>query len=261
MSIVCANAAVFARKPTAVLIDTDNTLYPYEPAHEKGMRAVIDKAKRVLGIDEDVFRLAFDEARKLIKARLGGTASSHSRLLYMQQTLELLNLKTQLYLALDFEQTYWRTFLASAVLFAGAKEFVQAVRRAGIATAVITDLNTQIQFRKLIYFGLNDCFDYVVTSEEAGAEKPAAAPFELALDKLGVKPETAIMIGDNPVADIEGARNLGLTAIQKRHSGVEVASGKHKPDLVFDEFPELQKFLVGQGWLDPTPKKAAAKKS
>ena len=60
----------------------------------------------------------------------------------------------------------------------------------------MTDLGAQIQFRKLIYFGLNECFDFVVTSEEAGAEKPAAIPFELALGKLGVAPNEAFMIGD-----------------------------------------------------------------
>jgi len=260
MSVSCANPTFFARKPAAVLFDTDNTLYSYNPAHEQAMRAVVDKAKRVLGIDEDTFHEAFEEARRIIKARLEGTAASHSRLLYMQQTLELLNLRTQLYLALDFEQAYWRTFLSSATLFSGVKEFVLALRRAGVATAVITDLTTQIQFRKLIYFGLNDCFDFVVTSEEAGAEKPAAAPFELTLAKLGVAPEDAIMIGDNPIADIGGAKKLGFVTAQKRHAGVEIAA-KPKPDIVFDEFPELGRFLAGQGWLETPDKKKAAKKS
>ena len=63
--------------------------------------------------------------------------------------------------------------------------------------ANITDLTAQIQFRKLIYFGLDELFDYVVTSEEAGMDKPHKSAFELAIKKLNCRPEKIIMIGDD----------------------------------------------------------------
>ena len=44
-------------------------------------------------------------------------------------------------------------------------------------------------FRKIIFFGLEQYFDYVVTSEEAGIDKPSKAPFELALKKLDLLPD------------------------------------------------------------------------
>ena len=72
---------------------------------------------------------------------------------------------------LDLEQTYWRTFLINCKLFSGVLDFVQLLKSKGIATANITDLTAQIQFRKLVYFGLDEYFDYVVTSEEAGKDK------------------------------------------------------------------------------------------
>ena len=261
MTLSCYNREPFERKPRAVLLDIDNTLYHYDPAHKTAMKAVTAKANTLLGFDEGDFTDAFTKARADIKARLGGTAACHSRLLYMQQTLELLGLKTQLYMALDFEQTYWRTFLSHAALFPGAKEFLQTLHRAGISTCAVTDLGAQIQFRKLIYFGLNDCFDFVVTSEEAGAEKPAAAPFELALSKLGAKHEETFMIGDEAATDILGARAANIAAVQKRHSGVQTFTDKRKPDIVFDTFPELEKYLADYGWIESTAKKATAKKS
>jgi HAD superfamily hydrolase (TIGR01549 family) len=259
MTLTCNNKAPFKRKPKAVLFDIDNTLYPYAPAHKAAMEAVADKADNLLGLDQKDFLDAFDKARTAIKARLGGTAACHSRLLYMQQTLELLGLKTQLYMALDFEQTYWRTFLSSAALFLGVKEFFQALRRAGIATCAVTDLGAQIQFRKLIYFGLNDYFDFVVTSEEAGAEKPAAAPFKLALDKLGASPDEVFMIGDEAATDILGAKSAGIAAVQKRHNGIQVFSDKREPDIVFENFPELAKHLAIYGWIESAAKKAVRK--
>ena len=62
-------------------------------------------------------------------------------------------------------------------MFPKVHNFISAARNKGILTAVITDLTSQIQFRKLIYFGLDDEFDFVVTSEEVGKDKPAKAAF------------------------------------------------------------------------------------
>ena len=41
--------------------------------------------------------------------------------------------------------------------------------------------------RKLTYFGLEDIFDAVVTSEEVGADKPDPRAFNLILKKLNLK--------------------------------------------------------------------------
>ena len=157
------------RAPQAIIFDTDNTLYAYGHPHACATAAAEEKAVRLLGCEVGDVRQAFSQARQEVKRRLGRTASSHSRLLYFQRGIELLGRKTQLVITLDLEQTYWRTFLAHCELFPGVREFLMALRSRGIGTAIITDLTSQIQFRKIIYFGLDDCFDYVVTSEEAGA--------------------------------------------------------------------------------------------
>ncbi len=245
MSLDIRNPDRLHGRPTAVLFDTDNTLYPYPPAHEHAMKLTREKARSLLGIDGATFDEAFRQARQEIKERLGPVASSHSRLLYFQRTVELLGLRTQMLITLDLEQTYWRSFLSHAILFEGVKEFLETLRREDIATAVITDLTAQIQFRKLIYLGLADYFDYVVTSEEAGADKPSEAPYLLASEKLSRPDGNIWFIGDDPVADIGGARrHLEATVLQKRHSGVKVTNGADGPDIVFDSYPALQKFFL-----------------
>ena len=109
------------------------------------------------------------------------------------------------------EQTYWRTFLQSCILFPNVRELLNKLNNLNIQTAIITDLNSQIQFRKIIFFGLEQYFDYVVTSEEAGFDKPSKAPFELALKKLNLLPNECWMIGDNLNADILGGKRCVLT--------------------------------------------------
>lgn len=232
--------------PDAVLFDTDNTLYPYDPAHAAAQEAVKEKVMNTFSISAKDFHTTFDEARRQIKTRLGHTASSHSRLLYLQRMLEIMGLGSQVLLALDFEQTYWRTFLANAALFDDVKEVLDDLRLLGIPTAIVTDLTAQIQFRKVVYFGLDNYFDYIVTSEEAGFDKPHEAPFQIALEKMQPKGDCIWMIGDNPINDIWGGKEkINAVTLQKIHDGVEPGTGLNRPDALFGEFFELRKLIAG----------------
>ena len=240
----------FDRLPDAILFDTDNTLYPYDPAHAAAQRAVRDKVVKTFSIKPADFDKTFKEAREQVKSRLKGTASSHSRLLYLQRMLELMGLGSQVLLALDFEQTYWRTFLSNAMLFEEVKELLDDIRLLGIPTAIVTDLTAQIQFRKVVYFGLDHYFDYIVTSEEAGFDKPHEAPFQIALEKMRPKGDCIWMIGDNPVNDIRGGREkIGAVTIQKIHEGTPLGGGENAPDASFQEFGALRRCLAKLGEL------------
>ena len=215
MPLKIINEKNFLELPKAIIFDTDNTLYSYAPANELALKSVFTKAELLLDINRTLFEEKFKEARLEIKKRICNQASSHSRLLYIQRTIELLGFKTQLLVTLDLEQTYWRTFLQSCKLFPNVRELLDKLNNLNIQTAIITDLNSQIQFRKIIFFGLEQYFDYVVTSEEAGFDKPHKAPFELALKKLNLESKECWMIGDNIISDILGGNNFGLTTLHK----------------------------------------------
>jgi HAD superfamily hydrolase (TIGR01549 family) len=243
--IQITNQNRFLRLPDAVLFDTDNTLYPYDPAHAAAQKAVQEKVMSTFSISARDFDTAFNEARKQIKARLGHTASSHSRLLYLQRMLEIMGLGSQVLLALDFEQTYWRTFLANATLFDDVKELLDDLRLLAIPTAIVTDLTAQIQFRKVVYFGLDHYFNFIVTSEEAGFDKPHEAPFQIALEKMQPKGDCIWMIGDNPINDIRGAKEkINSATLQKLHDGVVLGEGPNTPDASFKDFKELRQLIA-----------------
>jgi putative hydrolase of the HAD superfamily len=88
---------------------------------------------------------------------------------------------------------------------------------------VLTNGVTEWQREKLDHYGLTEYVDAVVVSEEAGAHKPNAAPFELAEER--VTAETFWMIGDDREADVEGAQAAGW-------NGVHVSSPESVPDAV-----------------------------
>ena len=242
------NKSFLSHLPDAVFFDADNTLYAYDPAHRSALCAVRDKACSMFHISSSTFDDAFGKAKCEIKATLGNVASSHSRLLYFQKLLEGIGLGSQLMLALEFEQTYWRTFLVNATLFAGLKDLLDDFRLLGIPMAVVTDLTAQIQFRKIVYFGLDKYFDFIVTSEEAGCEKPDSVPFKLALNKISPTPTRVWMIGDSAANDILGAREaIGAITFQKLHQGVLEGTGNMCADVVFDEFSQIRKLLKSVG--------------
>lgn len=238
------------KSPSVVLCDLDNTFYEYAPADRFAMTAVRNKAQQLLGLGPLDFQRAFEEAKGDVKSRLGNTASSHSRLLYFQRMIEIVGMKTQILVSLDLEQTYWRTFLTQAKILPGVKEFLEELRLLGIPTAVVTDLTAQIQFRKLIYFQLDGYFDYIVTSEEAGADKPSPAPFRLALEKFGYPKGPVWMIGDHAQNDIEGAKSaVGAVTFQiRRVDGEQHSCGA--PDVHFDNFLSLLRLLRSVNGVD-----------
>jgi putative hydrolase of the HAD superfamily len=64
--------------------------------------------------------------------------------------------------------------------------------------------------------GLDDLIETVHTSAATGYEKPHPEMFNIALRTAG-SPDAVWMVGDNPVADYEGAEQLGIDAILARH--------------------------------------------
>lgn len=237
MKINC-DREVLTKRPGAVIFDLDNTLYDYEHPHGKALAEVRAKLGRSAGIAPARFDALYDEARKSVKADLKDNASAHSRLLYFQRMIELTGLRSDVVMALDCEQTYWRTFLSAASLFPDVEETMRLIRSLGIQMAIVTDLTAQIQFRKIVYFGLESIVDHVITSEEAGADKPAAPIFAIARRKLDLKPGAPVwMIGDDAKKDCEGAKaHLGAVTFLRRHGMAAPATA----DIVFDRFDEVK---------------------
>ena len=227
--------------PSCVLLDLDNTLYAYEPAHQAGLLAAQLAAEQTLKIKPRDFYNAVEDARAELKRRLGPTASSHHRLLYFQRAIELCGLASQVASALQFTNAYWTGFLKASELFPEVHEFLDDLRLLGVPVIILTDLTAEIQFRKFLYWRLDRQIDWIVTSEEAGADKPDPRMFRLALAKLGGIEGTVWMIGDNPVADIRGAKeSIGAVTFQVLASGIAKCD---EADHHIENFAQLRAHL------------------
>jgi putative hydrolase of the HAD superfamily len=70
--------------------------------------------------------------------------------------------------------------------------------------------------------------------------------FWLTLDELGVAPEHAVHVGDDPVLDVQGAKEAGMRAIYVAPSRSQ--RSRVKPDAVI---PDLGQLVVALQALKP----------
>lgn len=70
--------------------------------------------------------------------------------------------------------------------------------------------------------GLAHYFQATLSAPRLGCAKPGAAIFHLACDALGVAPQEALYVGDDPRLDIEGAQRAGLQTVWINRFGREL---------------------------------------
>lgn len=78
---------------------------------------------------------------------------------------------------------------------------------------VITNGFADVQDLKLVHSKMRDYFENIITSEIVGHKKPMKEMFEKAVELIGTTASECIMIGDNPITDIQGAINASLDVI------------------------------------------------
>jgi HAD superfamily hydrolase (TIGR01549 family) len=105
-------------------------------------------------------------------------------------------------------------------LMPGTKSILNYLSAKGYPLYIITNGFDEIQSIKLISSGIETYFQEVVTSQKAGHKKPAREIFDYALAKGNFKPSEAIMIGDNLLTDIGGAKNANIDAVYFNPSNI-----------------------------------------
>lgn len=104
-----------------------------------------------------------------------------------------------------------------------------------VKVAIITNGSTQRQKAKINNTNLNSCFEIIIISEEVGFSKPDKRIFEFALNKLIVKPEDALFVGDDIEKDIGGCQNANI-------KGIWFNPHKHKNDTDIKPYAEVNSF-------------------
>lgn len=112
---------------------------------------------------------------------------------------------------------YRRAKEGNMVLYPHVRQTIISLIRMGLKLGLVSDAPRMSAWSRLVALGLASFFDTVVANEDTGKRKPDPAPFQLALSRLEVKPQEAIMIGDWAERDMVGAKALGMKTAFARY--------------------------------------------
>ena len=133
-------------------------------------------------------------------------------------------------------------FPDECITFPKAHEVLGMLAGNGLRLGLITNGAAVWQQRKIDSLGIADYFGVILISEAEGVRKPHPEIFRRAVDTLGVSAEEAVMVGDNPEADIRGAKSFGMKAVWKQD---DYWDPPEIVDAVIDNLEELPQVLQG----------------
>ena len=202
------------KRPKIIFFDVGGTLIYPEPSVGRVYYEVAKKHGVVAPSAEAVAR-AFQSAVGGLSE--GQTHSKRNARKWWRgqvgRTFALLGHRESLALDRIFEELFdyfarpeaWR-------LFDEVDGTLERLRTADLRLGIISNWDYRL-LRILAGFKILEQFDPVVISFDVGFEKPEKEIFLLACKRAGVKPLEALMVGDSPEEDFEGARAAGMNAV------------------------------------------------
>ena len=101
-------------------------------------------------------------------------------------------------------------------LYEGAAELLRTLRARGCGVWLLSNAQAMFTRWELERLGLEGLFDGVYLSSDYGCKKPDPRFFKALLQERGIDPGQAVMIGNDGICDIEGARAAGLSTVYIR---------------------------------------------
>jgi putative hydrolase of the HAD superfamily len=143
-------------------------------------------------------------------------------------------------LAKELRTDFRASFPRACRLFPDATETLTTLRASGLKLGLVTNGSVRMQSGKIEHLALASMFDTMLISDAEGCAKPDVRIFHRALERLDVRPEHAVFVGDHPEVDVAGARAAGMRAIWRRSPRWP---GPVEADAVIEEAGELVRLL------------------
>lgn len=201
-----------------VIFDIDGTMYSYQHSNKIALQELGVFCLNHLGWDAETFDRLFKQAQQLVKKRVNmDCCVNHNRLIRFQCMLEL-ERKPLFPYAIEMYHCYWDSFLNAMKPEPGLLKFIKYIAGKGIKIGIGTDMTSYIQYQKLERLSVLPWISWIVSSEEAGVEKPGSKFFQLCLEKAATAPDECLFIGDHLEKDVLGPVSQGMKAAWY-HSG------------------------------------------
>ena len=213
----------------AVIFDLDNTLIDFIKMKKEAVRSAIKAMiKAGLKINES------EEYKNLMNLYLKlGIESENVFQEFLKSKLGRIDEK-MLAAAINAYLKTKNNFLKP---YPNVKPTLSRLVKKGIKLAIVTDAPKVKAYQRLLAMDIEKYFDFIIGFEDAGKKK-TDLPFKIAIEKLKLKPEEIMVIGDSIKRDVIPARELDMVAVLAKYGNQEKI-GKIKPDHEINDIKEI----------------------
>ena len=193
---------------TTVLFDLDHTLWDYESNSRETLIELFENYQlKNLGITNEFdFIRIFEKVNHDMWDRYnhGEIDRAYIKTFRFTSILENFNISNN-ELGLQLSAEYIADCPKKGKLLPFAEETLNYLHTK-YKLAVVTNGFEDVQHTKLNCAGIKDYFHEVITSDKSGYRKPSREIFDYALSTMSCSNNQALMIGDNLITDMMGAR-------------------------------------------------------
>lgn len=139
-----------------------------------------------------------------------------------------------------FRELYAENTSKRSFLYDGVREGLDAMKQSGYRLGCVTNKAGEFTRPILRDLGVEDYFEVIICGDDTPRKKPDPLPLLTAAERMSVKPENALMLGDSQ-SDVKAARAAGFQIVCMSYGynhGEDIRS--FDPDAVIDSFTELQ---------------------
>lgn len=131
-------------------------------------------------------------------------------------------------------------------LYPGTLQMLQTLKKSGKKVYLLSNAQRIFTEYEMKALGIYDCFEKIYISSDYDYKKPDLRFFERILNECNVDLKTAIMIGNDGICDIKGAKNAGLHTLYV-HSNISPKEDFPDADYVLPEMDmkKIEHILLG----------------
>ena len=212
------------KKYSCIFFDLDHTLWDYETNSKETLEELYGHYRlQEIGVtDFTIFHLRFNEVNAALwelydTGKIDSTVIRKERFKQILESFHAYDEK----LSLDISHDFLTTCPKKGALMPSAIQVLEYLKNSAYELSIITNGFEEIQHIKMASGNLHHYFDHIITSQKAGHRKPALEIFQFALHLHGKQNYEAIMIGDNIIADMGGAKNAGIDTVYFNPNGLQ----------------------------------------
>lgn len=122
---------------------------------------------------------------------------------------------------------------------------LSAVKESGRKIYLLSNAHRIFTEYEMNALGITKYFDGIFISSDEGCKKPDLKFFRKLIDTCGIDPERAVMLGNDGICDIEGAKRAGLGTVYV-HSDISPAEDAPDADYVLPQMDmeQIRKILL-----------------